>query len=140
MHLDVMMPLLLLLLPPAHPPTHHSHPPSLSADMGGSLGSGGLLGSLGSLISTLESVSGATSGSDEEGGKNGAPGASGAAGGVIDVEVDVVSMLASTDLEGGDVPFCPDGSEECPIPWENMVSGEQPAEQPAAGTPATKAS
>ncbi|PRW56322.1 K(+) efflux antiporter chloroplastic [Chlorella sorokiniana] len=112
-----------------------------AADLGGTLGSGGLLGSLGSLISTLESVSGTASGSDEEG-KNSAPGAANGgrlgAAGAIDVEVDVVSMLASTDLEGGDVPFCPDGSEECPIPWQAMTSGEEAAEQPAAAANAPK--
>lgn len=122
------------LLTHQHP--HSPLPPSLPGpDLGGALGSGGLLGSLGSLISTLESVSGATSGSDEEGKNGGGNGGRiGGPGPIIDVDAaDVVSMLASTDLEGGDVPNCPDGSEECPIPWEAMVSGEeQPADQPAA--------
>lgn len=87
-------------------------------------------------------MSGATGSSDEEG-RNGAAGTPaggrlGGAGPVIDVDAaDVVSMLASTDLEGGDLPDCPDGSEECPIPWEAMASGEaepagQPAQQPAS--------
>lgn len=44
----------------------------------------------------------------------------------------MVSVLDSADLEGGDIPYCPDGSEECPVPWNAMASGEAAAGQQAA--------
>lgn len=112
--------------------------PELAGSVDG-LGSG----LLSSLISTLESVGGTTSSSEDEAAAAPAALGSGAFGSTLDdavIEADVVSILESTDLEGGDVdivlpPECvtaPDGSEQCPVAWGAMSSGDE-AEDAQAG-------
>lgn len=99
-------------------------------------------GLLSSIISTLSS--GGTLDSVDEGGE--APGARSAAAAVVvaqrgaaadaDVEAgvysmvnDMVSVLASSELDPDEDGCAPDGSVDCPVPWDAMVSGSSDAEE-----------
>ena len=104
-------------------PPHAAPVPAESGALGGGL--------LSSLISTLDSISGTAS--EDEGGPRAR--GEGVRQGVIDVDarevadaLDVTSILASTDLVGGDVEPCLDGSVECPVPWSAMGSGSNGSE------------